>query len=577
MVNQAIVSALSLMQRVMTVQTTEPTPPSPAWSDEAEIDLRQYIEVLIRWRREIALITLAAIVLAVVGVLALEWLQTPQYEASAEVAIVRTVSDVQFDERFRTEPEETTTTSANARRLALVVLASSPAVAQEVLIQLSAQLDADEYTVDDLLDMVEATVSAPEGMRSGDSDLIRIQVTADDPEKAALIANAWAAVFVRTANLTYGQVPDELSTSVTAELAKAESDYRTAQAALEEFLARSRSDEINNQIVETQELINVYGRAGTANRLAAFETEQLSLRRAFTGYVEALSGAQALLFEQQTRRDVSLLENYYSNWITTTVALDDVRALRLQVEQGGNAAAASSVLAVQLLKARLYSGLPAGFELQLSQTSAPTASAMLQDLDGMIAALEAQQTTLAQQIDQVTAGMLSGENYLQLGRTVPFSSTLAQAAQAALPRLFALGDLTQQGEGLIIATTAPATDETTSLTQKLAELQEQLRTLKAAFEANYAQQLQLTQKRDLAWETFRALSNKAAELNLTRAASNSEVRLAASAVMPTEPVDGTSVLFWVMIAGFSGLMSAVLIALLANYLNRSPFLTGGPA
>ena len=90
----------------MTVQTQERGPAPERWTAEDEIDLRQYLDVLIRWWREIVLITLSAMVLAAVGILLSRLILPAQYEASANVAIVRTVSDVNFDERFRTNPEE---------------------------------------------------------------------------------------------------------------------------------------------------------------------------------------------------------------------------------------------------------------------------------------------------------------------------------------------------------------------------------------------------------------------------------------------------------------------------------------
>jgi uncharacterized protein involved in exopolysaccharide biosynthesis len=107
----------------------------------------------------------------------------------------------------------------------------------------------------------------------------------------------------------------------------------------------------------------------------------------------------------------------------------------------------------------------------------------------------------------------------------------------------------------------------------MAAMQAELRTLKVQLEVETARQLQLTQQRDLAWETFKTLSNKVAELNLTRAASNSEVRFAANAVPPVEPMEEFNILLAVALSGFVGLAVAVFIAFLANYMNQPPFLT----
>src|SRR5262245_10199047 len=115
----------------MSVGTLESPSTAEPYLERDEIDLRQSLEVLIAWRREILLITFGVAFLAGLVIVASRWLLPPIYEASADVAIVRTVSDVSFDERFVTTSDKVgeDTSSTTARRNALLGLVSSGGIA----------------------------------------------------------------------------------------------------------------------------------------------------------------------------------------------------------------------------------------------------------------------------------------------------------------------------------------------------------------------------------------------------------------------------------------------------------------
>ncbi|HAJ34948.1 MAG TPA: hypothetical protein DCL15_04545, partial [Chloroflexi bacterium] len=98
----------------MTVQTSErPTSPD-AWEMDDEIDLRKYLDILIKRWREIIVITIAVVVVAAATVLILRFVQAPTYEADANVAIVRTQTQVNLDERFTTSSGEVTNADVNS-------------------------------------------------------------------------------------------------------------------------------------------------------------------------------------------------------------------------------------------------------------------------------------------------------------------------------------------------------------------------------------------------------------------------------------------------------------------------------
>lgn len=470
----------------MTVDTAKPGQPAQRWVDEDEIDLRQYLDVLIRWWREIVLITVGIAVLAAVAILLLRWILPPAYEASADVAIVRTVSEVQFDERFRTTADETVpnVNNQNTRRSALLGLVATGAIAQEVIAQVGDQLTPEEQIPANLLEMVEAGTVNVDGAR-GDSDLIRITVMADNAEKAAAIANAWARAYVQAVNTIYGQVPDEVLASIQNELNNAQQTYMTNQANLEAFLATNQIDALSSQVTMLQQRVN---------------------------------------------QEVTLQQGLLKQWQEAQQQLNIARALRLQVEQGGEAAARSNMAALQVLKMSVYSLPPERLTIEVRDIPQVTSAGMLTDLDGLIASLAGQ-------------------------------------FQALETQIIALSTQPSRAEGAVAAQT-PISGTTSSLLPIFAEL----RTLKSQLEAESARQLQLTQQRDLSWETYKTVNSKVAELNLARAAASSEVRFGAPAIVPVEEVKRFGLILSTIGAGLLGLFIAIFYTFLANYLGRAPFL-----
>ncbi len=454
------------------VQTSAPI--HKPWVAEDEIDLRQYLVILIRWWREIIAVTLGAVLLAGVVIILMRLILPAQYEATADVAIVRTVSDVNFDERFRTNPDSlgVDTISLSARRNALLGLVTTGVIAQEVSTEQGDVLSPEEQNPATLLAMVVAELATAEGVGS-DSDLIRIKVTTDDADKAAIIATAWARSYVQTVNAIYSQVPDEVLNSIETELTMAQEQYQTSQSNLEAFIASNRIDELNSLVAVLQQRMN---------------------------------------------QEVSLQNAFLVQWQEAQEQLNTAQALRNQVQEGGEGAALSNMAALQVLKLRVFGMTPTNLQLEVRELPEIDQATMLADLDGLIAALS---TRLADLNVQVAAG-----------------GTELSSMQ----------------------------EVTSTLTSVLTNL----RSNKAQLETEVARQLQLTQQRDLQWETYKTLSNKVAELNLTRAAASSEVRFGAQAVPPIKPLKRISLFLGVMFAGAIGFVSGSLIALLANYMGKSP-------
>ena len=111
------------------------------------------------------------------------------------------------------------------------------------------------------------------------------------------------------------------------------------------------------------------------------------------------------------------------------------------------------------------------------------------------------------------------------------------------------------------------------MAEALAQLESRLQTLQSQLEGENARNQQFVQQRDLTWDTFKALSTKQAELVLERAAANSEVRMGTPAVAPDRPVPGVSLTLSVALAGVVGLLLAIFLAFLLEYLGKKPLFT----
>ena len=134
-----------------------------SWSESDEIDLARYFGVLRRRWLEIVLVTVGVVVLTASGVLLYRQMTPPVYEANATAAIVRTSTDVRFDERFTTSSDQPGNLDVNSRRTALVALVKSGSIAQQVIDELGDQLPLKLQSPAKLLDAVTAEMATAAG------------------------------------------------------------------------------------------------------------------------------------------------------------------------------------------------------------------------------------------------------------------------------------------------------------------------------------------------------------------------------------------------------------------------------
>ena len=206
---------------------------------EDEIDLRKYIDVLLRhWKLIVSITVIAIFVTGLVS-----FLLPPTYEAKAAVLITKGRTQITFEPKYRTYFEEDIT----SQRKALVALVKSSAVAIPVIKQLQDELAPTEQIVENILDKVQVR---------DQGDLIQILVRSTDPEKAAIIAGTWANCYESYVNSLYGgvsQSPGELQTQADA----AKKEYEEKQKAWEDFVRDNRIDELTQQVADRELLCDI--------------------------------------------------------------------------------------------------------------------------------------------------------------------------------------------------------------------------------------------------------------------------------------------------------------------------------
>ncbi|MBU6349311.1 MAG: hypothetical protein KGS73_04070 [Chloroflexi bacterium] len=275
-------------------ESDQMAPAQPNMDDE--IDLRQYLDVLIAWRWEILAIMVLVTLVAAGVVLIQRAVTPPVYSATATLAIARTSRDIQFDENFRTTLDAEN--PASTRRVALVGLVASNAVAEVVAKGLSDAFDEKERVPTQLLKQIDAAAVTAPGSRT-EGDLIQITARAGEPEKAAELATTWAKVYVEYANRLYGDVPVQLIESVQNELAQAQVAYDSAQTKLETFLSANGVSSLERRITEKTNLIDSLQQNQLQVMQAYIEQQIAAVKQVADALLKQEIEAKTAAFEQE--------------------------------------------------------------------------------------------------------------------------------------------------------------------------------------------------------------------------------------------------------------------------------------
>jgi len=153
---------------------------------EDEIDLRQYVVVLLKYWRWIAGLAVVAAVVA----FAVSSITPPSYQTTALVTATQSRYELQFDPRFQNVQDSAVQSLLTEQYRTYPALA----VSDDVFNQLAAETG---WEIKDLKEKLEVP-----GQNT--PNLLALQVQGENPEEIADVANHWARLFVEKANALYG-------------------------------------------------------------------------------------------------------------------------------------------------------------------------------------------------------------------------------------------------------------------------------------------------------------------------------------------------------------------------------------
>lgn len=316
---------------------------------EEEIDVREYIAVLIRnWKWIVALTIVAAVVALVVS-----FFLPPTYEATALVVITKARYVMRFDPKFET------VNNIEQPYKAYPSLAMSDDLILETMATMNPSLTEKAQDLAGFRDELEAA-------SGGDPSLIELRAKHRNAETAAHRANTWADVFVKRVNELYDESAQD-ARFFEEQLATAEQVLKNAEQALIEFQGRNQARVLSVQIDARESQLAAYLEARNAIELVRQDAASLK--------------ARLVLEEGDSLASLA----------------DDLAALLLQIE-------------ALSLKNEVPLQLQVGGEHSLSDV---TKQDIVAFLDGLMTTLEAQSAELETRISRVEPEILDLQGDLQ--------------------------------------------------------------------------------------------------------------------------------------------------------------------
>jgi len=317
---------------------------------EEEIDLRPYLQAVLRQWRWI----LGAVLIALLAAVAFTLAQPRASRASATVLIDPLISQVVLDARF-SERDTGLFSSATTRRQALLDLAESPVLEARVI----AAVGDSKTQPGDLLRRVEVSAT---------SDLLTITASGPDAAEAGRLAQAWGQAYEQLVAELYsgGNLGVE---QIETELAEAQARHAQARRDLDAFLRQGDLVQADQEVSRLQRLL---------------ETSRESQQALYTSY---LSRTQEL-----------------------NLVLEDARALRAQL-QSSPAGAPGDALAALVLRLRAAGGEQLPVDLSVGSPESLTAGreATLGELEQLIAVLQAERDRVVAETGRIAAAIAAGD------------------------------------------------------------------------------------------------------------------------------------------------------------------------
>lgn len=517
---------------------------------DREIDLQKILRSLIaRWK----LVVMTPLFLMIIVLITL-LVSPPPYAASARIAVVKAKTQVGFGSNIKTITEDDLaliglrSAGSDARIQSLVDLVHNGDIATAVIKQLEAKLKPEQRDPSAMLGKVKGELITG-------ADLIAIQVTDKDPDFAAEVANAWAREYELYINHLYASNLPGFSQSVQDEYDRTRKSYDDAQLAVEEYTANNQVDEFSRQVSEKQQVMGALQEQSITAVKAVMNERLNRSANMVLQYLRGQNAATSTVISSRFDDQFQELAHYYSVKLGMRNLIEEAKALRDQINQGGASATSTNAYALLLFKAGLFNnGAPGSVQFNLGSLDSLAASTAAQttDVDSVIAAMQTRLTTAEREIERLEKNLLSGEGFI-LPETVAKDTPIQQIANAQINRIFDLEGMSDLDKSFI----------DTPIAKRIKQFEDEIIQLRSKIEREQARGLDLTTKRDLAREAFTTLARKQQEVVISDQVQGGEVRFAASAYAPiSRSVSRVLILVATGIAGLA--LGAVFVLIVSS-------------
>ena len=250
------------------------------------IDLRPYVEALMRHVWLMGLAVLLAVILSIAL-----FMMGDDYVATALVTVPEPAQQVQFDPRITTNIQSTQLLTAYPR------LALSDDLLTRLLPR-AKELSGDTIaTLNDLEDALHVVSST-------DVRIVSLTAKLPEPQAAADLANAWAEEFVVTIDSVYGRNGAEFFID---QMSQASAELQSTEDDLVAFQTTNRQTTVDNEFSALSQLQMSYLLRQNAYRMALddIQTLQVQLESQETDAIALADQLSALTLQLQTYQAIS--------------------------------------------------------------------------------------------------------------------------------------------------------------------------------------------------------------------------------------------------------------------------------
>lgn len=462
--------------------------------DDDTIDLRPYLVTI--WKYKWWIILLAVLLTAIVTIYTQN--QPSLYRSQATLLLTRSQPVLSLAQQFPTVNEPV---DSRSRMDAMLTIAESDALIQQTIDTLGEKLPEKNRTINQLKDLLSIE-------NKGDS--IIVSALAEDPHLAAAIANAWANRIVETINTAYSS--EQPLIEIQRQLTIAKSDYETAQAELEAFIAQSPLKSLEQKYNELLTMLNLLG----SDR--AVQMEQLIKRK---------QTMQELSFQTE-----ALIKQLEGGARSTAGAQGDALAVIL---------ARMNALGIQRTNISANQSLPSG-TTNLSQQTEISFPNISQPVN----------LVLNLQIDGTKSNDSLPSDY------VADIEALRKLLQAEITRT----------ESAIMRLSEEAVATEVSPDKPIDNIASRLQELATEIEKANSKEKELTDNRNLKQRAYQALKQKETEIKNAALTSN-QINLASPAIPPLTPISsGTAQKS--ALAGIVGILIGIGWAIINEWWKSNP-------